>query len=121
MKVSTNKMVKKISDKVYSPLSIIFSLREKNLQKGDIYNYQTYSVGKLKDISISVIGEETINTPYGIYQTIIISPVSSNENPIMKNRGDMKIWLTNDEKRIPLKIEVKQKYGSISLLLNNIE
>ena len=39
----------------------------------------------------------------------------------MQNKGDMKIWLTNDEKRLPLKIEIKLKHGSISLLLDNIE
>jgi len=39
----------------------------------------------------------------------------------MNNKGDMKIWLTNDYKRLPLKIEIKLKHGSIVLLLNDIE
>ena len=110
-----------ISKKIYSPLSIIFALRNEILNNNDIYNYQVYSAGKLKDINISVIGKENIRTPYGVYEAIILSPKSIDGKSAMKNKGDMKIWLTNDEKRLPLKIELKLKHGSILLLLDNIE
>lgn len=110
-----------ISNKVYSPLSIIFSLRNKLLQNSETYNYNIYSSGKLKDIDISVIGKENIKTPYGIYETIILSPKSIDGKSALENKGDMKIWLTDDYRRLPLKIEIKLKHGSISLLLDNIE
>ena len=99
----------------------IFSLRNKQLNINDVYNYSTYSSGKIKNINISVIGYENINTPFGIYESIVLSPKSSDGKSAIKNKGDMKIWLTNDEKRLPIKIEVKLKHGSIVLLLNDIE
>tara|TARA_B100000700_G_scaffold226804_1_gene250337 strand:- start:44 stop:778 length:735 start_codon:yes stop_codon:yes gene_type:complete len=121
MEIITSQKRKPISKKIYSPLSIIFALRNEILNNNDIYNYQVYSAGKLKDINISVIGKENIRTPYGVYEAIILSPKSIDGKSAMKNKGDMKIWLTNDEKRLPLKIELKLKHGSILLLLDNIE
>ena len=121
MEVITNGIKHNITDKIFSPLSIIFSLRNKQLNINDVYNYSTYSSGKIKNINISVIGYENINTPFGIYESIVLSPKSSDGKSAIKNKGDMKIWLTNDEKRLPIKIEVKLKHGSIVLLLNDIE
>ena len=121
MEVITKGKRQSISEYIYSPLSIIFSLRNKILKDNDIYNYQVYSSGKIKEVDISVIGKENIRTPYGVYEAIILSPKSMDGKSAMKNKGDMKIWLTNDGTRLPLKIEIKLKHGSILLLLDNIE
>ena len=121
MEIITKEKKQQISKNIYSPLSIIFSLRSKILKDDDVYNYQIYSSGKIKDVNISVIGKENIRTPYGLYEAIILSPKSMDGKSAMKNKGDMKIWLTNDESRLPLKIEIKLKHGSILLLLDNIE
>ena len=121
MEVITKGKRQSISGHIYSPLSIIFSLRNEILKDNDIYNYQVYSSEKIKDVNISVIGREDIRTPYGVYEAIILSPKSMDGKSAMKNKGDMKIWLTNDESRLPLKIEIKLKHGSILLLLDNIE
>jgi hypothetical protein len=121
MEVITKEKKQQISKKIYSPLSIIFSLRNKILENNDTYNYQVYSSGKIKDVNISVVGKENIRAPYGVYEAIILSPKSMDGKSAIRNKGDMKIWLTNDEKRLPLKIEIKLKHGSILLLLDNIE
>tara|TARA_Y100000588_G_scaffold383492_1_gene472935 strand:- start:474 stop:1202 length:729 start_codon:yes stop_codon:yes gene_type:complete len=121
MEIIANDKKQSISNKIYSPLSIIFSLRSKILKSDDTYNYKVYSSGKLKDIDISVIGKENIRTPYGVYEAIVLSPKSIDGKSAMNNKGDMKIWLTNDQKRLPLKIEIKLKHGSILLLLDEIE
>ena len=121
MEIVTKENRQAISTKIYSPLSIIFSLRDEILKNNDIYHYQVYSSGKLKDVNISVIGRENTRTPYGLYKTIILSPKSMDGKSTIKNKGDMKIWLTDDERRLPLKIEIKLKHGSILLLLNDIE
>ena len=110
-----------ISKKVYSPLSVIFSLRNKMFSNDANYNYLTYSMGKLKNINVVISEEEIITTPYGIYNTFIAVPKSLENKPILKNNGDMKIWYTSNKDRIPIKIEIKINYGSILLKLKNIE
>ena len=108
-------------DKAYSPLSIIYSLRKELLNINDIYKYHIYNLGKIKKIDMKVIEQQTIKTPFGKFNTIVVSPVSNNDSSIIRNNGDMKIWFTNDENRYPIKIELKINYGRLVLLLNNIE
>ena len=107
------------ADIAYSPLSIIYSLRNKILNLGDIYNYNIYSNGKIKTVNMKVIKTELIKTPFGEFDAIIVSPVLNNKS-LIKNNGDMKIWFTNDHNRYPIKIELKINYGNLVLLLNTI-
>lgn len=121
MKIINDRGTKDIKQKIYSPLSIIFSIRERIISLEKNFQYKTYSNGKQKNINISLIGKEKIKTPFGEFNTIIFNPTSVNNKPILKNSGDMKIWYTDDNKKLPIKIELKIKYGSIILLLDNIE
>ena len=121
MKIINDRGTKDIKHKIYSPLSIIFSIREKIISLEKNFQYRTYSNGKEKNINISLIGKEKIKTPFGEFNTIVFNPTSANNKPVLKNSGDMKIWYTDDKKKLPIKIEIKIKYGSIILLLDNIE
>lgn len=121
MKIINDRGTKDIKHKIYSPLSIIFSIREKMISIEKNFQYRTYSNGKEKNINISLIGKEKIKTPFGEFNTIVFNPTSANNKPVLKNSGDMKIWYTDDKKKLPIKIEIKIKYGSIILLLDNIE
>ena len=108
------------TDIAYSPLSIIYSLRNKILNIGDIYNYDIYNIGKLKTLNMKVIKTEIIKTSLGQFNTIVVSPIS-NDKTLIRNNGDMRIWFTNDHNRYPIKIELKINYGNLVLLLNSVK
>ena len=116
--ISKNKFVD--TNIAYSPLSIIYSLRNKILNIDDIYNYDIYNLGKIKPITMKVIKTEIIQTSIGEVDTIVVSPISDNKT-LIRNNGDMKIWYTSNKDRIPVKIEIKINYGSIVLKLKSIE
>ncbi len=105
----------------YSPLSIIYELRNKMLMLNDVYDYNIYSIGKINNIKMKVLKKDYVKTSLGNFESIVVSPVSNTQKPLIKNNGDMKIWYTNDENRYPVKIEIKINYGKLILLLNNIE
>ena len=121
MKIISDKKYLEVNNKVHTPLSSIFSLQSQKLKKNDTYKYNIYNLGKLKEVNISVLEKEKIKTPFGSYQSIVVSPKSIDGTHAISNKGDMKIWFSDDEKQIPLKIEIKIKHGSISLLLESIE
>ena len=39
---------------------------------------------------------------------------------LFKNQGDMQIWISDDAKKLPVKIRIKMKFGSMTLLLKKI-
>ena len=105
----------------YSPLSIIYELRKRMLMLNDVYDYNIYSIGKINNIKMKVLKNDYVKTSLGNFESIVVSPISNTQKPLIKNNGDMKIWYTNDENRYPVKIEIKINYGKLILLLNNIE
>ena len=39
---------------------------------------------------------------------------------LFKNQGDIQIWISDDQKRLPVKIQIKMKFGSMTLLLKKV-
>ena len=110
-----------LTEKIYDPLSVIYSMRLKNLNINEKFEYDIISNEKLKKINVKVVKTEQTSVPYGKFKTNIISPIGKDEKELLKNKGDMKIWITKDKKRIPIKILIKLKHGNITLKLKDIK
>ena len=107
----------KIEDKVYDPFSIVYHLRNMDLDIGNKYIFSSYSKKKIRDISLSIISTEYIKTPYLNGMCYVVVPNSKNQKYLLKNKGEMKIWYTVESPHIPLKIEQKMKHGIMELVL----
>ena len=101
--ISNNKTIK-IPGKVLDPLSSIYYLRDKDIKISDIFEFITYDNDKLKDVRVVAKNIETISTPNGKYECIVIVP-ESKSGKLLKDKGSMKIWFSNDVSKIPIKIE----------------
>ena len=106
---------------VYDPLSIIHFLRNQNLNIDKSFPFDIYSNGKIKKIIMNVIGEETIKIANKQYDCFILAPNTFDKTAVLKNRGELKIWISKDIQRIPVIIEQKAKYGTILLKLKKYE
>ena len=106
---------------VYDPFALIFYLRKLNLKIGDVLTFQTYSNKKIKTVNLHVESKEIIKTPLKKTRCFVIIPKSNNGKELLKYKGSMKIWISDDEYKLPLKIQEKMKYGVLELLLENYE
>jgi hypothetical protein len=57
-----------------------------------------------------------INSDLGSFSCKVIRPFQKGKE-LFRNKGDMRIWISENEKRLPIKIQMKIQYGSITLLL----
>ena len=39
---------------------------------------------------------------------------------LLKNKGDMQIWFSDNEKRIPVQVEIKLKFGTMLMKLKKV-
>ena len=69
--------------------------------------------------TIALVEKEIINSPVGTFVCKVIRPFRKGKN-LFKNQGDMQIWISDDAKRLPVKIQIKMKFGSMTLLLKKI-
>jgi len=109
------------NDKVlFDPISIIYSLRNKQLLAGEKYEYDILGINEIKGLVAEVKGIETIKVPAGKYKCIKVVPYSNSDGDIFKENGYMTAWFSNDDKKIPIKIELKTNIGNLVLKLKKI-
>jgi hypothetical protein len=115
----TNKDTIKINSTVRDPYSLLYYFRTIPLKVGQILDFTTFDQNKLTDFQVIVDGKQTIETPAGQFSCLIVKPFREGKS-LLKNEGDMKIWFSDDELRLPVQIQIKLKYGSMLLQLRTI-
>jgi hypothetical protein len=113
-----NKEEKKstITKRTYDTLSSFFYFRTIPLQVGTSYFIDMYDCNRLWNTEVKVLRREELVTPLGRFKTIVIQPMLKSEG-IFARTGDMFIWLTDDDRRIPVQMKSKVVVGSVTATL----
>lgn len=113
-----NKSEKKqeITKRTYDTLSSFFYFRTIPLQVGTSYFIDIFDCNRLWNTEVKVLRREELVTPLGRFNTIVIHPLLKSEG-IFARTGDMFIWLTDDDRRIPVQMKSKVVVGSITATL----
>lgn len=105
-----------ISPPVFDPLSGFFYLRTRNLTVGVPIYITVFDSKKVWNVEVQVLRREKIMTQSGTFDTIVIKPLMKSEG-IFSRQGDVVIWLTDDDRRIPVKMQTKVAIGSVTAIL----
>lgn len=114
--LKNSETTKSITRRTYDTLSSFFYFRSIPLQVGTSYYIDIFDCKKLWNTEVRVLRREVIETPLGTFKTVVIKPLLKSEG-IFARTGDMHIWLTDDERRIPVLMKSKVKIGSITATL----
>ncbi len=68
--------------------------------------------GKSNPLEIKYLGTQKIDVDAGTFNCIIVEPMVK-EGGLFKSEGRILIWMSNDERRIPVKVNTKVIIGSI--------
>jgi hypothetical protein len=97
-------------------LSSFYYLRSMPLEIGKSVFVTVFDGKRLWNTEIRVLRREKIKTGLGRFDTIVVQPLMKAEG-IFDKRGDMFIWLTDDARRIPVKMKTKVPVGSVTATL----
>ena len=92
---------------VYDPVSVAYYYRTREL-KDEEKSQPMYAGRKLWEISAKPVGFERIQTDRGDFETIVILPVIRRNGKI-EDKGDLKMWMTRDDRHIPIRVYAKFK------------
>ena len=70
-------------------------------------------------VTIKVEGREEIKTPLGTFKTIRVQPTAA--AGVVKNRGNIWIWYTDDERHLPVQMRARLFWGTITFRLTGNE
>ena len=110
---------RELPGKVYEPVAFIYYLRSQNLQLGDSYQFYSYSRKKIREVVVHITGSETVKVAAGTFSCLKVEPVSNDGKPLLKNNGEMRVWLSDDNLKLPIKIEMKTNIGNMIMKLKD--
>jgi hypothetical protein len=70
-------------------------------------------------VNMKVEGREEIKTPLGTFKTVRVQPTA--EAGVVKNRGNIWIWYTDDDKHLPVQMRARLFWGTITFRLSGNE
>jgi len=83
-----------------------------DLKKGDIITIPTWFDDKVYDLEIRYYGNETIKTKIGRINCMKFSPVVE-PGRIFDSPDDVSIWISNDNNKIPVRVQFNLLVGSV--------
>jgi hypothetical protein len=99
-----------------SPVDLITSLiltRNWDLKPGEKGPAIVMFDDEFYELSIEAQRYDRVNTPWGDCQALILQPkMDKNPKGMFKKGGEVRVWISQDERRLPVKFEVAMKFGT---------
>jgi hypothetical protein len=96
-------------------MSAIFYGGSQPLQPGGSFHMPVADAMRVVDVTMKAEAREQIVTLAGTFQTIRVQPIA--DAGIVKNRGNIWIWYTDDDRRIPVQMRARLFWGTITMRL----
>jgi hypothetical protein len=109
-----------ILDNTYDAYSSFFYLRTMKLEVGKSVFVNILDNKKLWNVEVQVLEREKLSTILGKVETVRVRPLMKSEG-IFNRKGAIDIWLTDDDRHIPVKMKTKIAIGSITATLVKID
>ena len=100
-------------------LTGIYYVGSMPLETGSTYVFPINDGGKTYDVKAIVEGREEIKTDAGTFRTLRVQP--SAEGGLLKSRGKIWIWYSDDAAHIPVQMRARMFWGTLTFRLNRVE
>ncbi|MGI4855009.1 MAG: DUF3108 domain-containing protein [Janthinobacterium lividum] len=119
MKNTTKQQQGQIPACVIDSLSGIFYIGSQNLTVGQDFKMPLADAMRTVSVTMKVEAREEVKTPAGTFSAIRVQPTA--DAGVVKNRGTITIWYSDDARHIPVQIRAKLLWGTITFHLQSIE
>ena len=100
-------------------LAGIYYLGSLPLESGSTYVFPINDGGKTYDVKAVVEGREEIKTDAGTFRAIRVQP--SADSGVLKSRGKIWIWYSDDAAHIPVQMRARMFWGTLTFKLTRVE
>jgi hypothetical protein len=105
---------------VHDSLSSFYALRTLTLRVGHSVHMNTFSNGRVYDVEVQILRREKVDAYWGPVETFVVRPLMRFQE-ILRQKGDVHIWITDDDRRLPVRMETTIKVGSIEAMLIHVK
>jgi hypothetical protein len=107
----------------FDPLSVYYYSRLLDFEKVTELEHPVTDGKKNLMGILRILGKETISVPAGTFETLVLEPDLQKVEGVFskKQRAKIKLWVTNDERRLLVQMKSKAKVGSFRAELVAVE
>lgn len=80
---------------------------------GQKYILQNFFKDTTYQLAVKFLGRQQVSVDAGVFNTIIVEPLIQ-EGGLFKSKGRVLLWLTDDDRKIPVKVSTSIVVGSIN-------
>jgi hypothetical protein len=96
--------------------AFIYFVRSIELEVGETYEWNRYYRLDRNPVILRVLRRERVEVPAGEFETIVVRPIIKTRG-IFAEGGEAEIYITDDERRVPVRINSKMTVGTVVLEL----
>lgn len=93
--------------------SALYSVRQTNLEAGSLTRVLVGENQTVKEVEVRVEKQERVSTPMGDYNAWRVNTIAV-LGGLFKSGGQFRMWLSADERRMPVKFEAKVSLGKVT-------
>ena len=106
-------------DGMLSLLSAIYFVRLQKLKEGQMLSFPVSADEENYKFEVLVVKRESIKTDCGKVKTVRLEPKLFGPGRFFKLQGEMTMWVSDDNKRTPLRLVAKTSKGTVTAKLLN--
>lgn len=99
---------------VLDMLTALYFVRGQVLTKGQPVVFDIINREEQYPLVVKVIKRETVKTPAGKFKCIVVEPQFRGEGIFVSKGKSLQVWLTDDERKMPVKMKTEVFIGSVS-------
>jgi hypothetical protein len=108
------------SEPIQDVLTIIYFLRTQHLEVGKSLDIPLTDSGRIFRMSVAVVERKRINTVLGHVNTFRVEPAMFGAENLSRSRGQLSIWITDDDRHLPVKAQLKVELGTFDIKLKKV-
>lgn len=117
---NNNTEVKATSEMPLDDVAFFYWVRTIPLELGRTYQFNRYFRAEHNPVVIRVEKRETREMPDGTkVPALLLRPIVNEDGGMFHEKSKAKLWITDDERRIPLEIETDLIVGNLKLILQS--
>jgi len=108
------------TDPIQDILTVIYFVRTQRLQPGQTFDVPLTDNNQVYRCSVAVVERKKLKTILGRVDTVRVEPAIFGDDRVIRSRGTLSIWVTDDARRIPVKAQLKVPLGTFDITLKRI-
>jgi hypothetical protein len=101
-------------------LTVLYFVRTQRLKPGQTFDIPLADNGQVYRCSVKVMERKKIKTVLGRVNAIRVEPAIFGDDRVVRSRGTLSIWVTEDARRLPVKAQIKVPVGTFDINLKRV-